>query len=152
LEIPSDLWPSVGDPRVDAIVSIDGGAHDFGYEGINALEIPALLMFARSADGAIPYNHDQLLEMMDDDPQAMVIFENADHALFMPPCLEGMLSAETIGFCAEPVWDKLRAHDLVHHFSTAFLRDVFYGDTEAHAALMSDAVTFPGITYQTTMQ
>jgi hypothetical protein len=41
-----------------------------------------------------------------------------------------------------------RAHDLINHFTTAFLLDVLKGDKDAHAALAPDAVSFPGITYQ----
>ena len=145
---PSDLWPPVGDARVDAIVSLDGGAHDFGVEGIQAIRVPALLFFARGAPNAIPYDHDRLLAAMDGEKQAIAIIENADHALFMPQCLEGMLMAATVDVCAEPVWDKARAHDLVHHLAAAFFRDVFYDDTAAHAALAPDAADFPGITYQ----
>ncbi len=54
--------------------------------------------------------------------------------------------------CADPVWDKDRAHDLINHFTTAFLLDVFNSDTEAHSALLAENVSFPGITYETTLK
>jgi hypothetical protein len=41
-----------------------------------------------------------------------------------------------------------RAHDLINHFTTAFLLDTLKGDAAAHAALAPDAVAFPGIEYQ----
>ena len=50
--------------------------------------------------------------------------------------------------CSDPVWDMDRAHDLINHFTTAFLLDVLKGDVEAHAALSPDAVSFPGIVYE----
>ncbi len=45
-----------------------------------------------------------------------------------------------------------RAHDLINHFTTAFLLDTLKGDEEAHAALLSESVDFPGISYETTME
>jgi hypothetical protein len=42
-----------------------------------------------------------------------------------------------------------RAHDLIDHFTTAFLLTELYGDEDAAAALFPEAVTFPGITYET---
>lgn len=43
-----------------------------------------------------------------------------------------------------------RAHDLVNHFTAAFLLSVLIGDTDAAAVLAPDAVAFPGITYTAT--
>ena len=54
--------------------------------------------------------------------------------------------------CFDPVWDKKRVLDLIDHFSTAFLLDTLKGDKAAHAALLPDAVNFPGIEYATTMK
>ncbi len=151
-DVPSDLWPQIGDPRVDTIVSIDGGAHDFGQQGIDAISIPALLIFARGAPSAIPYDHDSLLQAVHWDQQAVAVFEYANHGIFHPECLASMITAETFDLCAEPVWDIPRAHDLTNHLATAFLLDVFYSDTEAHAALLAENVNFPGITYETTLK
>ncbi len=44
-----------------------------------------------------------------------------------------------------------RVHDLTNHFTTAFLLAEFYDDADAAAALAPDAVSFPGIDYETTM-
>ena len=52
--------------------------------------------------------------------------------------------------CADPVWDMDRAHDLINHFTTAFLLATLKGDGEARAALAPDAVQFPGVQYETT--
>jgi hypothetical protein len=52
--------------------------------------------------------------------------------------------------CADPVWDMDRAHDLINHFTTAFLLDTLKGDKDAHAALLAENVSFLGITYETT--
>jgi hypothetical protein len=45
-----------------------------------------------------------------------------------------------------------RAHDLINHFTTAFLLDKLKGDSEAHKALLPEAVSFSGIAYTTTME
>ena len=50
--------------------------------------------------------------------------------------------------CSDFVWDMDRAHDLINHFTTAFLLSTLKGDAEATAALAPDAVAFPGIEYQ----
>jgi len=148
VEVPPDgLWPDVGDPRVDAIVSLDGGAFDFGPVGLSYLRVPALLIFARGAPMAMPYQHDVLLQDLHNSREAIAIFEYANHALFTHACNAGMLSPETVPFCKEPVWEKPRAHDLFHHLSTAFLLATLKDDAEAAAALAPDAVRFPGITY-----
>jgi hypothetical protein len=43
-----------------------------------------------------------------------------------------------------------RPHDLVNHFTTAFLLDVLKGDKDAHKALLPEAVKFEEIQYTTT--
>ncbi|MBZ0296331.1 MAG: hypothetical protein K8L99_27470 [Anaerolineae bacterium] len=152
VEIPPDgLWPDIGDKRVDAIVPLDGGAFDFGPDGLSQIRVPALLMFARGAPDAMPYPLDTLFASMKGKQEAIAIFENSDHQLFMQDCM-GTLSADTTAICAEPVWDKDRAHDLINHLATAFLLDVLKGDKDAHAALLPDAVSFSGITYETTLE
>jgi predicted dienelactone hydrolase len=98
IDQPTDgLWPDIGDPRVDAIVSIDGGAFDFGPEGLDAIRVPALLFFARGAPGEMPYPLDTLFDALKHDKEVVAIFEYANHALFSPLCREGELSAQTVG-------------------------------------------------------
>jgi len=148
---PADgLWPDISDPRVDAIVSIDGGAFDFGPEGLGAINVPALLFFARGAPGELPYPLDTLFDALHHDKEVVVIFEYANHALFSPLCSEGMLSAQTVGDCAQPVWDRPRSHDLFNHLATAFFLATLSDDPDAAAALAPDVARFPGITYQAT--
>ncbi len=149
INVPADgLWPDIGDKRINAIVSIDGGAHDFGPEGLSALRVPSFLFYFRGAPAAIPYPHDTLYQQMTGKQEAIAIFEHADHALFMHNCLPDMISAETVYSCVEPVWDKQHALDLINHFATAFLLDILNGDKEAAKALAPDAASFTGITYK----
>ena len=142
------LWPPVGDPRVDTIVSLDGGAHDFGPEGISTIRVPALLFFARGGPDAIPYDHERIVRSPAQEPRSVAIFENAGHTIFNQPCLDQMVGPETAGFCLPPVWDMDRAHDLINHFTTAFLLSTLKGDADATDALAPDAVSFPGIEYK----
>ena len=54
--------------------------------------------------------------------------------------------------CSDAVWDMDRAHDLINHFTTAFLLDVMKNDPEAHKALLPEAVTFEEVQYTTTFK
>jgi len=50
--------------------------------------------------------------------------------------------------CSDHVWDMDRAHDLINHFTTAFLASVLGGDTAATTALEPGSIRIPGISYQ----
>jgi hypothetical protein len=52
------------------------------------------------------------------------------------------------GLCSDPVWDMDRAHDLINHFTTAFLLAELKQDADAAAALAPDGVNFIGVTYE----
>jgi len=55
-----------------------------------------------------------------------------------------------VGFdngCRDQVWDMARVHDLINHFTTAFLLAELKGDTTAAAALSPDLAAFPGVSY-----
>lgn len=73
---PDDLWPDVGDSRVDAIVPIEGYPFEFGSDGISQIRVPALLIFFRGGPIAIPYPLDTLSTSLASVPQSMAIFEN----------------------------------------------------------------------------
>ena len=49
--------------------------------------------------------------------------------------------------CSDPVWDMDRAHDLINHFTTAFLLATLKDDAEAAAARVG-CRCLPGITYE----
>jgi predicted dienelactone hydrolase len=155
-EVPEDLWPSVGDPRVDAIVPMaPGNAVIFGPRGLAAIQVPALIMIG-TLDANLPYESfgPPTYEAISGEPKALVTFHGGGHMLFTNACSASpwMIEAGWWFFCSDPVWDLDRSHDLTNHFVTAFLLDVLKGDAEAHAALLPDAVNFPGITYETTMR
>jgi hypothetical protein len=52
-------------------------------------------------------------------------------------------------FCADTAWDRQQAHDLIGHFTTAFLLAELKQDHDAAAALAPDAVEFSKVTYAT---
>ena len=51
-------------------------------------------------------------------------------------------------FCSDPAWDKVRSHNLINHFTTAFLLAELKQDENAAAALAPVAVEFAGVTYK----
>jgi predicted dienelactone hydrolase len=152
--VPAGLWPAVGDPRVDAIVPMaPGNAVVFGPEGLAAIKVPALVMIG-DHDMFLPYDSfgPPTYEAISGRPKAFVTFEGANHMLFDFACSAApwLVEAGLFIACSDPVWDMDRAHDLINHFTTAFLLATLKGDKDAAAALAPDQVQFPGITYKTT--
>ena len=149
--IPDKLWPSWGDPRVDVIVGLAPSGGYFGPQGLEGVTIPALLMGGSKDTSVSPeFDIDDPYEQLGSATKALVTFQNADHAIFLWKCSEApwLLDFDLQSLCSDPVWDMDRAHDLINHFTTAFLLDTLKGDKEAAAALVPDAVSFPGIKYQ----
>ena len=148
--VPEGLWPSLGDPRVDAIVPFAPGvAYASGQSGLEVVEVP-MLQVVGSGDTTVPpeigayWVHDHV----GSSNKTLVVFENANHTIFENAC--DAVPWMELSRCTDAVWDFDRAHDLINHFTTAFLLAELYGDADAAAALAPDAVQFPGITYETT--
>jgi predicted dienelactone hydrolase len=150
--VPEGLWPSFGDPRVTAIVPIAGDAFHFDQAGLSKITIP-IMAIGGTADTGAPYDWGTKpsYDYASSARKVLVAFVGAEHMFVSTPC-ESMPWPTALPFsevfCLDPVWDKQRALDLIHHFSTAFLLDTLKGDTGAHAALAPEAVSFPGIEYQ----
>jgi predicted dienelactone hydrolase len=149
--VPTDLWPNWGDPRVDTIITMAGDSYMFDQRGLAEVTIPVLAM-GGTADTGTPYEWGvhPTYQYASSEEKTLVTFENAEHGVFATSCEDApwMMDMGFYGFCADTVWDKDRAHDLINHFTTAFLLDVLKGDTAAHAALAPDAVSFAGISYE----
>jgi predicted dienelactone hydrolase len=148
--IPDGLWPGWGDARVDAIISMAGDAYFFGEAGLAEITIPVMAL-GGTADTGTPYDWGThpTYEYISSSTKARVAFEDAEHMIFGATC-EVLPWFTEIGFdayCSDPVWDVNRAHDLVNHFTTAFLMAELTQDTDAAAALAPDSVQFPGVTY-----
>jgi predicted dienelactone hydrolase len=149
--VPQGPWPSWGDPRVKAIVPL-AGSPIILEAGLSKITVPVMAIVGRlelelpdiGEDGI--YNNYQYVSSLQ---KALVTIEGAQHNIFNWSCKDfpGMVDVGFSNFCSEPVWDMERAHDLINHFTTAFLLDVMKDDKEAAKALAPDAVSFPGITY-----
>ena len=154
--VPEGLWPSFGDPRVTAIVPIAGDAFLFDQAGLSQVTIP-MMAIGGTADTGTPYDWGSQLsyDHVSSEQKTLVGFIGAEHMLVSTPC-EDMPWIKTFPyhdmFCFDPVWDKQRGLDLVHHFSTAFLLDTLKGDQAAHESLLPEAVYFSGIEYSTTLK
>lgn len=149
--IPEGLWPAWADPRIDAIVPMADEAYWFGQEGLAEITVPVMAIGGTLDTGA-PYMWGTHLtyEHVSSTTKALVAFENAEHMIFGSTC-EALPFYAEIGWyqaCSDPVWDMDRAHDLINHFTTAFLLAELKQDADAAAALAPDAVSFPSVTYE----
>ena len=146
--IPEGLWPSMGDPRVDAIIPMAGDSYMFDRDGLAQITVPVLAM-----QGTLDYfewGAGPTFEYAASTQKALVAFEGAGHVIFGNSCdaMPWLLDVDMWWMCLDPVWEQRRTNDLINHFTTAFLLATLKGDTEAAAALAPDAVSFPGIEYQ----
>jgi hypothetical protein len=110
------------------------------------------MLMTGSADTYVEPNFNvlRLYPELPSGQKALVILDGASHHVFRDACKDTQWLAD-MGFfyaCSDFVWDMDRAHDLINHFTTAFLLSTLKSDAEATAALASDAVAFPGIEYQ----
>jgi predicted dienelactone hydrolase len=150
---PEGLWPSLGDPRVKAIISMAGDSYLFDKAGLAKITIP-MMAIGGTADTATPYDWGSKpsYDNASSAKKALVTLEGAEHTI-TTSCENIPWMRETpfnLWICFDPVWDKDRGQDLINHFSTAFLLDTLKGDAAAAAALAPTNVTFPGIQYETT--
>jgi predicted dienelactone hydrolase len=152
--VPEGLWPSVGDTRVDAIILFaPGNTPAFGQAGLASVTVPSMALMG-SADLFLPFDRyaEFAYEDLGSQNKTFVVLENGGHTVFGDSCsLEPwLIDFGWFWVCSDPVWDMDRAHDLINHFTTAFLLAEMYGDSDAAAALAPDAVQFAGIKYETT--
>ena len=148
---PDGLWSSYSDSRVKAIVAFSPNSGMFGSDGISAVSVPGLFLYG-SNEPYLEVFQNQFDHIASEDKR-LVVFANADHYIYFNECrdLPGFIEAGFFFGCSDPVWDQARAHDLINHFTTAFLLAELNGDEEAAAALVSEAVTMPGISYTATL-
>ncbi len=150
---PAGSWPSFADPRVSAIVPIAGDAYVFSEAGLSQISIPMLVMGGTADTGTPPEWGMQLAyDAASSSSKTLVGFEGAEHMFIVNDCgdmpwTEGFVYEEL--FCNDPVWEKDAGLELIHHFSTAFLRETLKGDDDAGNVLAPDLVDFAGIAYAT---
>ncbi|MBZ0298139.1 MAG: hypothetical protein K8J31_00250 [Anaerolineae bacterium] len=150
--MPEGLWPSMGDPRVDAIIPMAGESYMFDQAGLAQIAIPVLAM--QGTLDHLNWGAGPTFEYASSTQKALVAFEGAGHVIFGNNCdaMPWLVGIDMWWMCLDPVWEQRRTNDLINNFTTAFLLDVLKGDAEAHAALLAENVSFPGIRYETTMK
>jgi predicted dienelactone hydrolase len=152
--VPQGPWPPfMTDDRVKAIVPLAPAGMRVGPQGAATVTVPTLMLAGSADTMARPEFHTYpVYEGLGSSQKALVVLGGAGHLLFFDTCkvTPWMVDFGLFFLCSDSVWDMDRAHDLVNHFSTAFLLATLKGDTDAAAALAPEAVQFPGITYETT--
>ncbi len=152
-EVPSGLWPSLGDPRVTSVVSMAGDAYPFDERGLGELTVPVLALGGTVDDGT-PYTWGAQLayDHAGSESRSLVSFPGAGHMIFLDSC-EGLPWTQDSfwrdALCADAVWEE-RPLDVVAHYTTAFLRDTLDDDPRARAALAGDQPPLVDVEYATT--
>ncbi len=145
--VPDDLLPSLGDDRIDALIPLAPDQVFFGETGLNNVTQPTLYM-AGVSDMSVPIEDIRAgFASLGSETAYRVEFDYGGHGLFQDTC-ETFPAMAAFGFydlCAEKVWDKLRAHDLINHHGTAFLLWQLKGDQDAAAVFAEGADIFPGV-------
>ncbi len=154
-EVPAGLWPSAGDPRVTAAISLAGDAYPFDEQGLAALEAPVMAMGGTVDDGT-PYEWGTKLtyDHAGSEHKTLLSFPGAGHFLFADPCdnfpwVEGSVYRDAI--CTDAVWET-RPLDIVAHYTTAFLLDTLDADPDARAALAGQQPELDDVEYATTLR
>ncbi|MEZ4707841.1 MAG: alpha/beta fold hydrolase [Caldilineaceae bacterium] len=155
-EIPADLWPSFGDPRVKAIIPLAGDSYLFDQAGLSQITVPMMAITGGADTGTPPeWGAKPAYTYAASEQKALVVLDGAEHMIFTTPCANQPWISEHPYyeyFCFDPAWEKTEALDLIHHFATAFLLDVLNGDKAAYAALLPEAGQFPNVAYETTLE
>lgn len=149
--VPEGLWPDWSDPRVDAIVPMAGDAFFFGEVGLAKIDVPVLAIGGTlDKDTPFSWGPGPAYEHASGPAKAQVALTDAEHMIFTDTCESIRWYAKPLAgeFCADSVWDRNQAHDLVNHFTTAFLLAELKQDATATAVLAPGAVDFPNISYQ----
>ncbi|MCB0908514.1 MAG: alpha/beta fold hydrolase [Nocardioidaceae bacterium] len=151
--VPSGLWPSLGDTRVKAVISMAGDAYPFDRRGLEELTVPVMALGGTVDDGT-PYTWGTGLtyDNAGSEDKSLITFPGAGHMIFLDPCedipwVRG--SDYRDGFCKDAVW-KTRPLDIVEHYTTAFLRETLSADADAKAALAGPQPQLDDVEYATT--
>ena len=153
--VPSGLWPSLGDRRVTAVISMAGDAYPFNERGLRALKVPVMAL-GGTLDGGTPYTWGAKLtyDHTGSQSKSLVSFPGAGHMLFLDPCENlpwTQASVWSDALCTDAVWDA-RPLDVVSHYTTAFLHDTLNDDSNARAALAGQQPYLEDVEYATNRQ
>lgn len=152
---PSGLWPSLGDPRVKAVISMAGDAYPFDQRGLAKLKVPVMAM-GGTVDEGTPYTWGAkpTYDHAGSRDKTLVTFPGAGHFLFLDPCKNlpwVQNSTYRDAICTDAVWDK-RPLDIVAHYTTAFLRGTLNADPKAQATLAGQQPHLDNVKYTTPNQ
>lgn len=150
--VPSGMWPTVADPRVDAIVSIAGDAALFGRTGLGEVTVPVMAIGGTAdVDSPFRWGTELTYEHAASTRKVEVGFEGGAHMLFAGECdsARRIMSLVSLGFCSDVAWDRDVAHDLVKHYVTSFLEAELKQDRMASEELKLVGPPPPGVTYRT---
>jgi predicted dienelactone hydrolase len=134
------LLPPIRDTRVAALaLAAPGGElHAFGAKGITAVTVPTLIMVSAADQVVKPeYNALWAYDGIGSEGKTLALFDQGTNKMFLDCC----------------GYDKTRDGprlDEVKALTTAFFLDILKHDPAGHAALLPNAVSFPGLTYKTT--
>jgi predicted dienelactone hydrolase len=148
--IPDGQWPNETDPRVDAIVPMAGDAYFFGQASLAKIDVPVLAIGGTLDDDTpFQWGPQPTYDHVSSDTKALLALNDAEHMIFSNTCESIRWYAKLLvgEFCSDTVWNRNQAHDLIAHFTTAFLLAELKQDAAAAAALAPDAAAFPQITY-----
>jgi predicted dienelactone hydrolase len=148
---PDGLWPAVADPRVAAIVPMAGDAFFFGHEGLSEINVPVMAIGGTNDnDAPFEWGTHPAYEYASSPRKVLISLTDAEHMIFTNPCakIPFYLKLFSREFCSDPDWDRNYAHELVSHFTTAFLLTELKQDSAASDALNPSDVEFPGMDYE----
>lgn len=148
---PDGLWPAWADPRIAAIVPMAGDAFFFGHEGLAQINVPVMAI-GGTKDNDAPYEWGThpAYEYASSPRKVLISLTDAEHMIFTNPCekIPFYLKLFSREFCSDTDWDRGYAHELVSHFTTAFLLTELKQDSAASDALNPNDVEFPGMNYE----
>jgi len=149
--VPDNLWPLPVDPRIDAIVPMAGDAYFFGADGLSQITVPVMALGGTN-DNDTPYEWGPgpTYEHVSSETKVRIGLVGAEHMIFVGPCeaIPLLLRLMSDEFCADGDWsNRYHAHNLVKHYTTAFLLAELQQDTVAASALTPENAAHPDITY-----
>jgi predicted dienelactone hydrolase len=121
----------------------------FGETGLARVNVPVLAIGGTSdMDSPYAWGTHLTYESVASSSKVEVGLQGAQHMIFTGSCQtrRRLMTLVPEPFCADPVWNRIRAHKLVRHFATAFLLAELNHDVRASRALTSDAPEFLGVT------
>jgi predicted dienelactone hydrolase len=151
--VPTGLWPSFGDPRVKAVISMAGDAYLFDQRGLAELKMPIMVM-GGTIDEGTPYTWGAKLtyDHVASKNKTLIAFPGAGHMLMVDPCdnLPWVQNfAYRDGFCTDAIWGTRRPLNIVTHYTTAFLREILNADPKARATLTRKQPRLDNVEYKT---